>query len=45
MLGLSATIVKLPTALRFTERSGLDMVLASAWYFAQHNIPGASWIA
>ena len=41
MLGASTTIVKLPAALRFTEGSGLDMVLAPAWYFHPTQHPSA----
>jgi hypothetical protein len=33
MLGASTAIVKLPGTLGFTERVGLDIVLAPAWYF------------
>src|SRR5579864_9604209 len=33
MLGASTAIVKLPATSGFTEKLGLDMVLAPAWYF------------
>jgi len=41
VLGASTAIVKLPAALRFTERSGLDMVLVPAWYFRSTQRPCA----
>jgi hypothetical protein len=41
MLAASTAIVKLPAAFGFTERSGLDMVLAPAWYFRSTQHPCA----